>query len=202
VNDRLYRSRDDRMLAGVAGGLADYWDADPSLIRVIWAVLMLFTGGVALVIYIVMAIVVPEEPAGAWAMPPMPPTPTPTADPTGATPGVATAPTAPGAPVAGPTGWIPPWTPVPGAGYDPMDRLAARRARREARRAYRRDHGAGLGVVFVGIFLVLLGAFFLAREWLPQLDFDWFWPLVLIALGVLVLAAALGWTRDERGTAR
>ena len=60
--DRLYRSRDDRMLAGVAGGLADYWGADPSLIRVIWALLIIFTGGLALVVYIVMAIVIPEEP--------------------------------------------------------------------------------------------------------------------------------------------
>ena len=34
MDARLYRSRDDRMLAGVAGGLADYWDADPSLVQV------------------------------------------------------------------------------------------------------------------------------------------------------------------------
>ena len=83
-----------------------------------------------------------------------------------------------------------------------MDRLAARRAAREARRAYRRQHGPGFGVAFAGIFLVLLGAFFLAREWLPQLDFDWFWPLVLIVLGVLILAAAFGWSREDRGAAR
>ena len=59
---RLYRSRDDRMLAGVAGGLAELWGADPSLVRVIWALLVVFTGGVALIVYIVMALVVPEEP--------------------------------------------------------------------------------------------------------------------------------------------
>jgi phage shock protein C len=58
--DRLYRSRDDRMLAGVAGGLAELWDADPALIRIVWALLVIFTGGVALLVYIVMAIVVPE----------------------------------------------------------------------------------------------------------------------------------------------
>ena len=60
--DRLYRSRDDRMLAGVAGGLAEMWGADPSLVRVIWALLIIFTGGIALLVYIVMALVVPEEP--------------------------------------------------------------------------------------------------------------------------------------------
>ena len=34
MNERLYRSREDRMLAGVAGGLAEIWDADPSLVRI------------------------------------------------------------------------------------------------------------------------------------------------------------------------
>jgi phage shock protein C len=61
MGERLYRSRSDRMLAGVAGGLAELWDVDPSLLRVIWAVLILFTGGIALVVYIVMAFVVPDE---------------------------------------------------------------------------------------------------------------------------------------------
>jgi phage shock protein C len=62
VNDRLYRSRDDRMLAGVAGGLAEYWDADPSLIRLVWALLVIFTGGIALIVYIVMALILPDGP--------------------------------------------------------------------------------------------------------------------------------------------
>jgi len=52
------------MLAGVAGGVAEQLDADPSLIRVVWAVLVVLTGGLALLVYIVMAIVVPERPAG------------------------------------------------------------------------------------------------------------------------------------------
>ena len=62
MDDRLYRSVDDRMLAGVAGGVAERLDADPSIIRVVWALLVVLTGGLALVAYIVMAIVVPEAP--------------------------------------------------------------------------------------------------------------------------------------------
>jgi len=58
---RLYRSRRDRMIAGVAGGLAEMWGADPSLVRIIWALLVILTGGAALLVYIVMAIVVPDE---------------------------------------------------------------------------------------------------------------------------------------------
>ena len=64
--ERLYRSRDDRMLAGVAGGVAEILDADPSLVRIVWAVLAFLTGGIAILVYVVMAIVVPEAPAG-WS---------------------------------------------------------------------------------------------------------------------------------------
>ena len=60
MNERLYRSRGDRMLAGVAGGLAEIWDADPALVRIVWALLVVLTGGLALLVYIIMAIVVPE----------------------------------------------------------------------------------------------------------------------------------------------
>jgi phage shock protein PspC (stress-responsive transcriptional regulator) len=52
------------MLAGVAGGLAENWNIDPSLVRIVWAVLTVLTGGLALLVYVVMAIVVPERPAG------------------------------------------------------------------------------------------------------------------------------------------
>jgi phage shock protein C len=64
VADRLYRSPDDRMLAGVAAGVAEALDTDPSLVRIVWVVLAFLTGGIALVVYIVMAIVVPERPSG------------------------------------------------------------------------------------------------------------------------------------------
>jgi phage shock protein PspC (stress-responsive transcriptional regulator) len=50
------------MLAGVAGGLAEHWDADPSLVRLVWALLVIFTGGIALIVYIVMALILPDGP--------------------------------------------------------------------------------------------------------------------------------------------
>jgi len=60
VTRRLYRSRDDRKLAGVAGGLADYLNMDPTIVRVIWIVLGVTTGPVALVAYILFAMIVPK----------------------------------------------------------------------------------------------------------------------------------------------
>ena len=65
MTKRLYRSRKERMVAGVCGGLAEYFDVDPTIIRLV-AVLLALAGGPGLVVYIVMAIVVPEEPVGAY----------------------------------------------------------------------------------------------------------------------------------------
>lgn len=61
MNRRLYRCRHDKRLAGVASGIAEYFDADPSLVRVLW-VLSIFLGGFGLLLYIAMAIIVPLEP--------------------------------------------------------------------------------------------------------------------------------------------
>jgi phage shock protein C len=63
MRERLYRSRDDRMLFGVAGGMADWMDLDPAIVRLVWALLIL-AGGVGLLLYIVAAIVIPEAPYG------------------------------------------------------------------------------------------------------------------------------------------
>lgn len=63
MNDkRLYRSRTDRMIGGVCGGLANFLNLDPTIVRLIF-VLLLITGSAGFWIYIVMLIVVPEEPA-------------------------------------------------------------------------------------------------------------------------------------------
>jgi phage shock protein C len=66
---RLYRSRTDSVLGGVAGGVADYLDADPAIVRIIWALLAIVTGGIFFVLYIVMWIVVPETPDSTTATP-------------------------------------------------------------------------------------------------------------------------------------
>lgn len=59
---RLYKSRTDKKVAGVCGGIARYFDIDPTIIRVIWAILF-FACGTGLLAYIIAAIVMSEEPA-------------------------------------------------------------------------------------------------------------------------------------------
>ena len=149
--ERLYRSRDDRMLAGVAGGLAEILDADPSIVRVAWVLLAIVTGGIALVVYIVMAIVVPEGPGG---------------QPSGTPWSAASAEATPPAGVAEPT--------------DVQTRRAERRARRAA-------GDPGRGGLLAGLALVVIGGFFLIREFIPWFDWQVWWPVGLIGLGVLLL---------------
>jgi len=60
MEKRLYRSRSDKMVAGVCGGLAKYFDMDPTIVRII-AVLSIFVSGFGILAYIILAIVVPLE---------------------------------------------------------------------------------------------------------------------------------------------
>jgi len=62
VNRRLYRCSHDRRIAGVAAGLAEYFDLDPTLMRVLWFVSIFFTGGLAILLYLALAIIIPLEP--------------------------------------------------------------------------------------------------------------------------------------------
>lgn len=61
MNKRLTRSVNDRIFAGVCGGLAEYFDFDPVLVRIAYAFLTLFTAFSGLIFYIVLWIVMPEK---------------------------------------------------------------------------------------------------------------------------------------------
>jgi phage shock protein PspC (stress-responsive transcriptional regulator) len=66
VNRRLYRCRENRVIAGVASGVAEFFGLDPTLVRVLWF-LSIFFGGVSLLLYVGLAIIVPLEPLAAGA---------------------------------------------------------------------------------------------------------------------------------------
>ncbi len=173
MNERLYRSPSDRMIAGVAGGLATWLNIDPSLVRIAWVLLAFFSGGIFALVYFVMMIVVPLAPpgwvprprdAGAWAPPPG------TEPVEGWEPGSGPGPAQdPG--TAG--GWA---TPPPAWPTPPRDWSAQRAA-------------GNAGLVAGGV-LVLLGLWFLVDEYV-HIDWSLLWPVAIIAVGCLLIVGAV-----------
>jgi phage shock protein C len=224
VNDRLYRSRDARMFAGVAGGVAERLDLDPSLVRVVWLILIFLTGGLFLLLYIVMAIVVPEAPIGAdqWAGWPAAAAPGPGAVPGWSSPDAAGAAFATGQPAAGGSvpdaeatpdataaeaaasgtpDVAPPGAPPPGAATSstatppPTAPLAPPPAWSPPPR-YRHERRPGGGAIIGGLILILLGGYFLVRTLFPDIALGAFWPVILIVIGI---ALVIGSFRPGRG---
>jgi phage shock protein C len=179
---RLYRSVHERVLGGVAGGIAEYFDLDPSLVRIAWAVLVLASAGAFLVLYIVMWIVVPEAPAGYLPGPgsPYPPSASSQQPAAPASAGESGA--------SSPTGEAPTEHATPAAastGGSSADEWWARRAER------RRHRSSGGGALVLGAILILVGAWFLARDWLPWLRSTDIWPVAIILLGIVLLVSAM-----------
>ena len=63
MQKKLYRSKSDRMLLGVCSGVAEYFNIDPTVVRVIWAVASIFAFA-GVIAYAVCAFVIPEKPDG------------------------------------------------------------------------------------------------------------------------------------------
>jgi phage shock protein C len=169
MNRRLFRSPDDRVIAGVAGGMAETYDLDPALVRVGWALLILVTGGVFLLLYIVMALVVPLRPAGmAWS---------------------AAMASGPGAPL-GPDGMPDPGNPgaMPPSGPPSSSPDWSYRPHR------RHDSN---GALVIGLILIVAGGFFLARQYIPAFNWSLIWPLIAIAGGLLLILLAFGRGRSD-----
>jgi len=60
---RLYRSRDHRLLAGVCGGLGEHFNLDPTIVRVLWVLFALASLGLAILLYVILIVIIPEESA-------------------------------------------------------------------------------------------------------------------------------------------
>lgn len=156
--ERLYRSQTNRVIAGVAGGLAEYFRVDVVLVRLLW-VLSIFLGGGGLFVYIVAWIIIPDE-QSVFAGPGKQTEGTETDDATGGTWGSG------GEQTQAETQW----------------KAADKREwhNEEGKAGMRRRHSAGL-------LLVGLGIIFLAYQLFGPL-FRFAWPLLLVALGIYLLA--------------
>ena len=164
MNRRLYRSVSDRKIGGVAAGTATYFDIDPSISRVLWLLLAIFTGGAFLLVYLVMWAIVPEEP---WALGDQQP--------------------GDGRSAGG-------WSGAGGRGrgtrHRPMGPLGAPAAGSTWSKSVEVSGGPGPHVIF-GVILILIGGWFLAQQFLPWLNFGLLWPIGLVVIGVIILVAAL-----------
>lgn len=59
---KLYRSATNRTICGVCGGIGEYLNIDPTLVRLIWALCSVASCGTALLVYIIAAVIMPEQP--------------------------------------------------------------------------------------------------------------------------------------------
>jgi len=205
VHERLYRSRDDRMLFGVAGGMADWLDIDPAIVRIVWA-LLIFAAGTGILLYIVAAIVIPEEPLDrADVAVPMGGGPASSVAPVAAPAGAAGsgepasaagagAAAAADATAAAGTSPAPATTPTSAWGYP--SRREAREARRAERRAARGQR-EGNGVLILGVILIAIGGWLLARMYIPFFDDRIIGPAFLVVVGILLLASAMNRPRQS-----
>jgi phage shock protein C len=184
----LYRSREERMLAGVCGGIGEYFAVDPTLVRLVFVLLAVFSG-VGVLAYVVLWIVVPEEggrplyeewksegeakTAEAGTIPA-------SETATGAVAGEPATPEPPEPPVA--------TQPPAAVGAGPVPVTGATRPGPEDWRQMRHEGRRG-GGVGLGIILILVGGVLLANRLVPQLNIDiWkLWPVLIIAIGLVMI---------------
>ncbi len=157
MDDRLHRSRKERMIAGVCGGLAEYFHIDPTIVRLIF-VLLALANGLGVLLYLILWVIMPqEERIGA---------------------------------------------PVEEVIKENVQEISkeARRVGEEIKSSLGREEGeeklkpsSPSRALWAGWILILLGLFFLLRNLGLLWWFNWerLWPLILIAVGVIILVDRL-----------
>lgn len=165
MNRRLYRCRHNQRIAGVAAGVAEYFDLDPTAVRVLWF-LSIFVGGLGILLYVGMAIIVPIEPITAGI------------------PGPA------GHAGTGATGEGVTFDPDTGdaVAVDP-----AGVAYVEAHQHRSSSRGDGRWTTFFGLALVLLGSLALLDTFIPAWEdaYRYLVPAFIIGIGALLVASAV-----------
>jgi phage shock protein PspC (stress-responsive transcriptional regulator) len=169
MHKKLFRSARDKMIGGVAAGLGDYFDIDPTIVRLVF-VLSIFVGGAGFIAYIIMWIVVPQGPYPPYNMnsniPPQNREPGAEADSNSAT-GSGSGPES-GATPKSETPPKPNWD-----YYQPP-----------------KEHSGKKGGIF-GILLIVFGIFLLSMTMIPHIHFHDIFPVALIVLGIGLLINAI-----------
>ena len=167
MEKRLYRSRSDRMIWGVCGGLAKYFNIDPTIVRVI-AVLSIFVNGLGIVGYIILAIVVPLEKSES---------------------------TTPEQTIKENVQEIKQTAEKFGSNVRAAFAREGEKPQDQSVSTFKTETVPGFsGRVILGVFLILIGIVFLLSTLGAFNVFWWFrwgylWPLVLVAIGLLIIFA-------------
>ena len=160
-NHKLYRSVKQRMIGGVAGGLAEYFDIDAVIIRLVFVIVALAGGG-GLLVYIVLWIVLPENTAQKYNFQQTQPGFKPAEPYSGGAPSD-----------AGSTDWKDSTAQADAAPFNYV--------------AKERRTGGLIG----GLVLITLGCLFLVDRFVPAIDFGDLWPILLVVIGAVVIATNL-----------
>ena len=141
---KLYRSRTDKMIAGVCGGLAEYFNIDSTLVR-LSAVALTLAGGSGILAYVIFWFVVPQRPLNLSTV-------------------------------------------------DSQSTDTSATAAVEGEDEAGENNEASTAALFVGVLLTVLGFLFLVGNFisLAWLSFGKLWPLVLIAIGILIVLKGSG----------
>jgi len=170
TSKKLYRSRIDRMIAGVCGGLAKYFDIDPTIVRVLFVV-TIFIGGGGILAYIILWIVVPEEQIIFQSAGQDSQTHQSNFD----------------------SEDLNSKTNQESSKFDSNSFNAGINEKvNEATKEINKivDEARSNKKVFGGTILILLGILFLLDNMFPRFDFGDYWPIILIALGVGIIIKA------------
>lgn len=149
MNKKLYRSRNDRMIAGVCGGLAEYFDVDSTFIRLAVLFIFLFQG-VGLIAYLIAWVVMSEEPINEGRK-------------------------------------------MPDDYY-----IEERTTEAKEDENFEEEHGREKEYKYssskdnrrrklFAVILIIVGSIFLLDIWIPDLYWERYWPLILVAAGFLLL---------------
>ena len=159
---RLYRSLTDRKIAGVAGGLAEYFDTDPLILRLAFVVLALAGGG-GVLIYFILWVITPEKPVSYEQFNFK------ATEGTSPDPG----PSSPSDPFKPQDPFKAPEPPASAAG-DPFVKPE-------------KTKGSLVG----GLVLITLGGLFLVNQLVPNIDFGDLWPVLIVVIGAGLLINAV-----------
>ncbi|HEX7411639.1 MAG TPA: PspC domain-containing protein [Bacteroidales bacterium] len=160
-NHKLYRSVKQRVIGGVAGGLAEYFDIDPVIVRLVFVIVALAGGGGVLV-YIILWIVLPENTAQRYTFQD----------------------TQPGYRPAEPSAGEAP----AGSGSTEWKDSATTSSQETFKYGVKEKRTGGL---IGGLVLITLGCLFLVDRFVPNIDFGDLWPILLVVIGAVIIATNL-----------